>query len=208
MFSRRGEELSMHNSAKHRTRACSTLPDETVIDGELVAVDEKGRPSFNLLQNFGSEESRIIYYAFDLPIFNGNDLMRQPLSERRKVLRSVIRAEGHVGISEASDRPLAEMLKFTQAHGLEGIVAKRADSFYQPGLRTGAWSKYRFNRSQEFVIGGYVPSQLGIDSLVVGVYRDSRILLHSPRASRIHSFQSAAGLRSHQAPDGNGSVHL
>ena len=67
------------------------------------------------------------------------------------------------------------MLKFTQTHGLEGIVAKRADSFYQPGLRTGVWSKYRLNRSQEFVIGGYVPSHLGIDSLVVGVYRDKNL---------------------------------
>jgi ATP-dependent DNA ligase len=70
---------------------------------------------------------------------------------------------------------LTEMLKFTQTHGLEGIVAKRADSFYQPGLRTGVWSKYRLNRSQEFVIGGYVPSHLGIDSLVLGVYRDKNL---------------------------------
>jgi bifunctional non-homologous end joining protein LigD len=135
----------------------------------------KADPSFNLLQNYGSEKSRIVYYAFDIPVCTGNDLMRRPLSERREILRSVIRAEGHVGISEASDRPLAEMIKFTQAHGLEGIVAKRADSSYQPGLRTGAWSKHRFNRSQEFVIGGYVPSHLGIDSLVVGVYRDKNL---------------------------------
>jgi bifunctional non-homologous end joining protein LigD len=67
------------------------------------------------------------------------------------------------------------MLKFTQTHGLEGIVAKRADSSYQPGRRTGVWSKYRFNRSQEFVIGGYVPSHLGIDSLVIGVYRGKNL---------------------------------
>src|SRR4051794_11015808 len=147
------------------------LPDETVIDGELVAVDEEGRPSFNLLQNFRSAESGIIYYAFDIAIHSGNDLMREPLSQRRNVLASVIRPTGHVGISEASDRPLAEMVKFTKSHGLEGVVAKRADSPYQPGLRTGVWCKHRFNRSQEFVIGGYVPSHLGVDSLVVGVYR-------------------------------------
>jgi DNA ligase D-like protein (predicted ligase) len=153
------------------TRELEYLPDETVIDGELVAVDDKGRPSFNLLQNFGSAESSIIYYAFDIPIHNGVDLMQRPLSERREILTSVVRAEGHVGISQASDRPLAEMAKFIKSHSLEGIVAKRADSFYQPGLRTGVWCKHRFNLSQEFVIGGYVPSHLGIDSLVVGVYR-------------------------------------
>jgi bifunctional non-homologous end joining protein LigD len=147
------------------------LPNETVIDGELVAVDEEGRPSFSLLQNFRSAESNIIFYAFDIPIQNGKDLMRMPLSERRTVLASVIRPEGHVGISEASSRPLAEMMKFIKSHRLEGIVAKRADSHYQPGLRTGVWCKHRSNRSQEFVIGGYVPSHLGVDSLVVGLYR-------------------------------------
>jgi ATP-dependent DNA ligase len=170
LYSRRGKNFNAQFG--YIARELAYLPDQTVIDGELVAVDDEGRPSFNLLQNSRSEESRIVYYEFDIPIHNGHDLMRQPLSQRRKVLRSVVQAEGHVGISEPSDRPLAEMLTFTQAHGLEGIVAKRADSFYQPGLRTGVWSKYRCNRSQEFVIGGYVPSHLGIDSVVVGVYRD------------------------------------
>jgi DNA ligase D-like protein (predicted ligase) len=173
LYSRRGKNFNAQFG--YIARELAYLPDQTVIDGELVALDEEGRPNFNLLQNFRSEESRIVYYAFDIPIHNGHDLMRQPLSQRREVLRSIIRAEGHVGVSEASERPLAEMLKFTQTHGLEGIVAKRADSFYQPGLRTGVWSKYRCNRSQEFVIGGYVPSHLGIDSLVVGVYRDNSL---------------------------------
>ena len=150
-------------------------PDDTVIDGELVALDEEGRPSFNLLQNYRSAESSVIFYAFDVPIRDGNDLMRQPLSERRDVLASAVRSKGHVGISQGSDRPLADMVKFIESHGLEGIVAKRADSPYQPGLRTGLWCKHRFNCSQEFVIGGYVPSHLGVDSLVMGVYRGKNL---------------------------------
>jgi ATP-dependent DNA ligase len=60
------------------------------------------------------------------------------------------------------------MLKFIKDHGMEGAVAKRADRAYQPGQRTGLWSKYRVNLGQEFVVGGYVPSHLGVDSLVVG----------------------------------------
>ena len=84
----------------------------------------------------------------------GDELMRFPLSERRQFLRSVIRSEGQIGISEVSDRPLAEMMKFIKSHGLEGIVCKRADNIYQPGLRTGLWCKHRFNLSQEFVVGG------------------------------------------------------
>ena len=63
------------------------------------------------------------------------------------------------------------MINFTKDHGLEGIVAKRADGQYQPGLRTGLWCKQRLNHSQEFVLGGSLPSHLGVDSLVVGVYK-------------------------------------
>jgi ATP-dependent DNA ligase len=67
-----------------------------------------------------------------------------------------------------SDRSAVEMLKFVKSHGLEGAVAKRSDSVYQPSQRTGLWSKYRINLGQEFVVGGYIPSHLGVDSLVVG----------------------------------------
>ena len=63
------------------------------------------------------------------------------------------------------------MLQFVKNHGLEGVVAERSDSAYQPGQRTGLWSKYRIDLRQEFVVGGYVPSNMDIDSLVVGVYR-------------------------------------
>jgi ATP-dependent DNA ligase len=61
--------------------------------------------------------------------------------------------------------------RFVRSHGLEGVVAKRADSVYQPGLRSGLWSKQRVNLGQEFVIGGYIPSHLGLDSIMVGFYR-------------------------------------
>jgi ATP-dependent DNA ligase len=68
------------------------------------------------------------------------------------------------------------MLKFVRSHGLEGIVAKRTDSTYQPGLRTGLWSKHRVNLGQQFIIGGYIPGPHGFDSLVIGFYsgRDLR----------------------------------
>lgn len=72
------------------------------------------------------------------------------------------------------------MLKFVKDHGLEGVVAKRSDSVYQPGQRTGLWSRFRINRGQEFVIGGYLPSHLGVDSLVVGFYR-GKDLVHAAR---------------------------
>jgi DNA ligase D-like protein (predicted ligase) len=156
--------------------ALQDLPNETVIDGELVALGPDGRPDFNLLQNFRSAESRILYYAFDILIHKGRLLTGLPLSERRAILNSVIEPGEHVALSQVSDRPAAEMLMFAKDHGLEGVVAKWAGSVYQPGQRTGLWSKYRINLGQEFVIGGYVPSHLGVDSLVVGVYRGKELI--------------------------------
>jgi DNA ligase D-like protein (predicted ligase) len=151
--------------------ALKILPDETVIDGEVVAVDENGIPNFNLLQNHRSAKARVIFYAFDVLVHKGADLLGIPLTRRREILASVIKASDSVQISEASPAPLSDMLAFVKAHGLEGVIAKRADSIYQPGLRTGLWRKQRINLGQEFVVGGYIPSDLGVDSLVIGVYR-------------------------------------
>ena len=72
-----------------------------------------------------------------------------------------------------SDKTAAQMLDFVRSHGIEGVIAKRADSVYQPGKRTGLWTKTRINLIQEFVIGGYIPSHLGVDSIVVGFYKGS-----------------------------------
>jgi len=136
----------------------------------------------------------------------GKELTRLPLSERRQVLASVIKPDTYVEISEASDRPLLEMVKFVREHALEGIVAKRGDSVYQPGLRTGLWCKQRLNRGQEFVVGGFVPSHLGIDSLVVGFYR-GKDLYYAARvragfipATRLKVFEAIKQLKTQKCP--------
>ncbi len=138
--------------------ALNSLPEDTVIDGELVAMGPDGRPNFNLLQNFRSAESHITYYAFDVLVHKGKDLTMLPLSERRKILHPVIKPSEHLALSEVSDQTASQMLSFVRSHGLEGIVAKRADGVYQPGMRTGVWSKHRINLGQEFVVGGYRPA--------------------------------------------------
>ena len=98
------------------------------------------------------------------------------------------------------------MLQFVKSHGLEGAVAKRSDSVYQPGQRTGLWSKYRVDLRQEFVVGGYVPSNLGVDSLVVGFYRD-KDLIYAARvraglvpATRREVFERLKHLRTPKCP--------
>jgi ATP-dependent DNA ligase len=104
-------------------------------------------------------------------------------------LRALIKPGEQVALSEVSDRTAAEMLKFVKSHGLEGVVAKRSDSVYQPGQRTGLWSKYRINLGQEFVIGGYVPSHLGVDALVVGFYR-GKDLIYAARVRAVFWLRS------------------
>jgi ATP-dependent DNA ligase len=149
LYSRRGTDLTKRFA--NVTAALVSLPDETVIDGELVALDEQGKPNFNLLQNFRSAESHIMFYVFDVLVRRGEDLTKQNLSKRREVLESAIRPHDHVGISQVSHQTANEMLAFVKSHGLEGIIAKRADSVYEPGRRSGRWVKRRVNLSQGFV---------------------------------------------------------
>jgi len=155
--------------------ALRDLPDETILDGELVAMDENGRSDFNLLQNFRSAQLKIHYYAFDVLVHKGRRLTDRPLSERREILARILPLNAHVSLSVA-DSSAENMLTFVKAHGLEGIVAKRTDSIYEPGLRTGSWSKYRINLGQEFVIGGYTPGTSGFDALIVGVYQGRKLM--------------------------------
>jgi ATP-dependent DNA ligase len=174
LYSRR--ENVLNQRFPYIAAALQDLPNETVIDGELVALGADGRPDFHLLQNFRSAESRIVYYAFDILVHDGRRLTELPLVERRAILRSVVEPGEHAALSQVSDQPAAEMLRFVKSHGLDGAVAKRSDSVYQPGQRTGLWSKFRVDLRQEFVVGGYISSNLGVDSLVVGFYRGKDLI--------------------------------
>jgi ATP-dependent DNA ligase len=157
--------------------ALDYLADGTVIDGEIVALDRDGRPNFNVLQNFRSAEAHIHYYALDILVHKNKDLTRLPLSKRREILHSVIKQGDHIDLSAVSDKSAKDMLAFVKKVGFESVVAKRADSIYELGKRSGLWSKHRINLGQEFVIGGYIPSILGLDSLVmVASVNASRLL--------------------------------
>jgi ATP-dependent DNA ligase len=130
LYSRRGK--SFNSQFSDIANALIYLPDETVIDGEVVAIDENGRPNFNLLQNFRSAATNIQYFAFGILMHKGKELIRLPLSQRRQVLASVVKLDTYVEISEASDRPLSEMVKFVREHGL-GYTLKIS-------LRSRLWS--------------------------------------------------------------------
>ena len=157
------------------TRDFEKLQPDTLIDGEIVAIDDSGRPSFNLLQHHRSKASAIQFYAFDLLIDRGRSLLEVPLKTRRELLNEALRAVSDpIRLSEAFETAPADLLRAAKEHSLEGIVAKRKDSIYEPGKRSGTWLKHRINRGQEFVIGGYTPGH-PFDALIVGYYEGDKL---------------------------------
>ena len=153
------------------------LRGEFAIDGELVALDDSGRPSFQLLQNNQTQAAPVYFYAFDLLNRDGEELLGAPIESRREVLREIM-PEGAdpLRLSPLLDAPASEVLVAVQKLGLEGVVGKRAGSLYEPGERSGAWIKLRTDHAQEFVIGGYVPGNRTFDSLLVGLYEKKKLL--------------------------------
>jgi bifunctional non-homologous end joining protein LigD len=182
--SRRGDDISARYP--ELTGLGEALaPHRAVLDGEIVAFDEAGRPSFQRLQlRMGLTEAisirrrvpqtPVTYVAFDLLELDGESTLELPYRERRALLEG-LELEGaswqtpsyHVGEGEA-------LLELARTRGLEGVVAKRLDSPYRPGRRTGDWIKVRNWRRQELVIGGWMPGEGGrggrVGSLLVGYY--------------------------------------
>jgi bifunctional non-homologous end joining protein LigD len=157
-------------SAAARLRAATA-----VVDGEIVAVDGQGRPSFQALQNRGSfPQHTIVFYAFDLLHVDGRDITRLPLEERKARLADVVRESG-VLLSASLPGTAAQVISVVRGAGLEGVIAKRRASAYKAGLRTETWVKLKLDRQQEFVVGGYRPGPHGLDALLVGFYDQGKL---------------------------------
>ena len=158
-------------------KGLAKLQDETVIDGEIVALDEEGRPSFNALQNHAGSAA-VYFFVFDVLILAGRDVMREALDARRRLLEQKIlpRLNAPVRYVPPLDARLPVLIESVKAQQLEGLVAKQRDSRYEPGLRSGAWLKMRINRGQEFVIGGYTVGTKTFDALIVGYYDGGRLI--------------------------------
>jgi DNA ligase D-like protein (predicted ligase) len=195
-------------SYPHIVKALANMPDETVIDGEVVALDQAGRPSFSALQNYGSSNNLIIiYYVFDVMVLERVDVMREPLSRRRELLEQKVLPNliEPIKYSAELDSDPSDLIQSVKKLGLEGLVAKRRDSRYAPGLRTAAWWKTRVNAGQEFVIGGYT---LGnpFDALVFGYYEGERLMYVARTrngftpASRQRLFERFRGLEGPDCP--------
>jgi bifunctional non-homologous end joining protein LigD len=163
--------------------AVKNLPArECVIDGEVVALDEEGRSSFQLLQarEMEGRESPVYFYAFDLLQLDGKSLTSLPLDARKSILeqlcadaREPIRYSGNIGGDAKA------LLDEVKRRGLEGIIGKQRNSIYEQGRRSGAWIKLKCVSEQEFVIGGYTPpqgSRKHFGAILVGYYKDKKLV--------------------------------
>jgi bifunctional non-homologous end joining protein LigD len=164
------------------------LPDQTaVLDGEVVAFDEEGRPSFERLQqrmHNDHPDARLIrrvpvhFVVFDLPYLGGHVLYDLPYRDRRALLDGLELAAGPIEappyLHGAEVDQVRELLDYTKEQGLEGLIAKRLDSPYRPGRRVDFWRKVKNFRTQDVVIGGWKAGQGrregGVGSLLLGVY--------------------------------------
>jgi DNA ligase D-like protein (predicted ligase) len=156
--------------------AASRLAIQTaLLDGEIVALDAQGRPSFQALHHWSTAGFTLVYYAFDLLHLNGRDFLDTPLEDRRTALGAVVGRSGLLLSEPLPGRP-KHIEAAVRRLQLEGIVAKRRRSRYEPGRRSDDWLKVRFATHQEFVIGGYKPAAAAFDSLLVGYYEGPRLM--------------------------------
>ena len=137
-------------------QALRTIPGPCVIDGELVALDAKGRSRFQLLQNALRDEStKLRYCVFDILFLDGKDMRRKPLLERKALLKQVLPRNSLLRYSKHIKAKGTALFKEAKQAGLEGVMAKRAAGFYYSGKRTREWLKFKAMNEQEVVIVGY-----------------------------------------------------
>jgi bifunctional non-homologous end joining protein LigD len=175
-------EKDLGNKFPEVLKSLRLLPTEnTILDGEIVALDSRGRSSFQLLQNreSGDQPPPLFYYIFDLPQHNGTDLRSVPLEDRQaRIKNSIRRSTGVLRVSEVLKGDGDALLKQAGKLGLEGLIGKKARSLYEAGRRSGAWIKLKTHREQEFVIGGYTDPTGGrqhFGALLLGFYESRKL---------------------------------
>jgi bifunctional non-homologous end joining protein LigD len=170
-----------------------------IIDGEIVVLKDDGISDFGTLQNWRSEaDGELAYYVFDILWHEGRDVRQIPLSRRHEILRNILPPPGIIRLSDVFDTSGIEFYKIASKMGLEGIMAKKADSIYISDFRTHEWLKIKANKRQEMVIGGYTlnkGSSKPFSALLVGVYEDDRLVYTGKVGTGFNHRQQADLLR-------------
>ncbi|MES2276615.1 MAG: DNA ligase D [Bacteroidota bacterium] len=156
--------------------ALKKLGYNAVLDGEVVAFNQEGKPDFEALQNYNDDHTSINYCLFDVPWLAGYDLTMLKLTERKEILKQLLGGKEMLRFSESFDDGKA-LYDHCLRLGLEGIVAKRKDSIYQQGARNNDWLKIPTHKRQEFVIGGWAESDKArsFRTLLFGAYHNGKL---------------------------------
>jgi bifunctional non-homologous end joining protein LigD len=169
-----------------------------VLDGEIVALNEAGLPSFEALQNAARSRlphRNLVFYAFDILNLDGHDLRGLTLGERRLILNEIVPESPNLRVSFSTQVSPELLMNEVREKSLEGLIAKRLSSSYEAGLRTGAWVKYKNLNGQEFVVGGFTRpegTRKHFGALLVGYYQGGKLWY----ASRVGTGYSSHLLRS------------
>jgi bifunctional non-homologous end joining protein LigD len=153
LYSRNGKIISRNYIEV--AKALEGVEADAVIDGELVAIGRDGVSHFQLLQNALRHEAKLLYCAFDLMFENGEDLRKRPLLERKERLKAVLPSDKLIEFSRHRKANGTKFFAEAERKGLEGIMAKRADSAYASGSRTADWLKIKTAKRQEVVVAGF-----------------------------------------------------
>jgi len=163
------------------TAAAARVPPGSVIDGELVATDEDGRPDYHrLLQRIKGgaamrDEIPVAYLAFDALYLEEKPLQKLPVVRRRHRLQKSVEPGGHIFVPDHIEEDGVELFEACLERGLEGVVAKHRQSVYVPGQRSPFWLKVKAVKSDDFVVIGWTGAR-PFDALVVGYHEDGRLL--------------------------------
>jgi bifunctional non-homologous end joining protein LigD len=151
-----------------------------ILDGEVCALNPQGISSFQLLQNQAESDHPVVYYVFDLLAEKTRDFRELPLPERKKHMEVLLlKAKEPIRISRSFTGRSEKILEKMRLAGAEGAIAKRKDSLYEAGRRSGAWVKIKFHRAQEFVVVGYTLPRRArqyFGALLLGYYRGTRLV--------------------------------
>ncbi len=172
--------LSLNQKFFPVTEALRKLRFEAVLDGEIVVVDDRGHPDFQLLQNYQKSRSgHLLYYVFDLLHFRGHDLTGLPLLRRKELLKQILPSSPKIKFSDHVSKEGVLFFSVVREKGLEGIIAKHSQSVYRSGRRSRQWLKVKTQLTQEGVIAGFTEPRGGrkyFGSLVLGVFQGKELV--------------------------------
>ncbi|MEI9807024.1 MAG: non-homologous end-joining DNA ligase [Bacteroidota bacterium] len=178
LYSRNG--ISLAGRFPSIMAAVKNIKTEAVLDGEIVMLNEEGKPDFQKLQNYGENDKYpVVYYVFDLLSLMRKDLTELPLQERKKLLKKMLPKKGLLVYSSHIETDGKELYKQIKKGDLEGIIAKKKDSRYNPGTRSREWLKIKNHKSQEAIIIGYTEpkgGRLHFGSLLLAQYKNKKLV--------------------------------